>query len=58
MAGRAPRRGGPANVYADHVGQLALKYIRYGIEVVEEEAFCAYHVGGVCEMEKKCGPGK
>jgi hypothetical protein len=24
--------------------------MRYDIEVVEEEAFCAYHVGGVYEI--------
>jgi hypothetical protein len=49
MAGCAPRRGGASNVYADHVGPLALKYMRYDIEVGVEEAFCAY-VRGVCEI--------
>jgi hypothetical protein len=31
--------------------------MRYDIEVVEE-AFYAYHVGGVCETAKECGPGE
>jgi hypothetical protein len=50
MAGCASRRGGAANVYADHVELLALKYMRGDIE---EEAFCWYHVGGVCEIGER-----
>jgi hypothetical protein len=54
MAGCAQRRGGAANVYADHVGTFALRYMRYDIEVVE--VFRAYHVGGVCGIRERVRP--
>ena len=55
VAGRAPRRGGPANVHTDHVRPPALKYLRYDIEIVEAlSRRSALYV----RLEKECGPGE
>lgn len=52
MAGCASRRGGVANVYADYVEPLTLKYMRYD----KKDALCPFHVEMCVRSEKEHGP--